>query len=159
MSALPPKTDIERHDWHVRFVPIGDMLAKARIRANAHWKAQWSFVCARKKAVGGEPFAGGPRQTTAIVANGGACRADRATPIEVAHADRQNPPGPSRARFAAVDGGRRCCGAVSGCAGGAWQKRLRNRATALASASRPRQCRGAVRTRVHVRPRPRCAAK
>jgi hypothetical protein len=47
-------------------VPIGDMLAKARIRANGHWKAQWSFVCARKKAVGGEPFAGGPRQTTAI---------------------------------------------------------------------------------------------
>jgi uncharacterized protein len=33
----------------------------------------------------GEPFAGGPRQTTAIVASGGACRADRATPIEVAH--------------------------------------------------------------------------
>jgi uncharacterized protein len=48
-----------------------------------HWKAQWSFVCARKTTVGGEPFAGGPRQTTAIVANGGACRADRATPIEV----------------------------------------------------------------------------
>ena len=22
MSALPPKADIERHDWHVRFVPI-----------------------------------------------------------------------------------------------------------------------------------------
>src|SRR5262245_27735083 len=21
MSALPPKADIERHDWHVRFVP------------------------------------------------------------------------------------------------------------------------------------------
>src|SRR6516165_4658167 len=67
-------------------LPIGDMLAKARIRANAHWKAQWSFVCARKKAVGGEPFAGSPRQTTAIVANGGACRADRATPIEDAQA-------------------------------------------------------------------------
>src|SRR5215203_2997021 len=61
---------------------------------------------------GGEPFAGGRRQTTAIVANGGACRADRAPPIEVAYADRQNLPGPSRARFAAVDGGRRCCGAV-----------------------------------------------
>src|SRR3954470_6364163 len=92
--------------------PIGDMFAKARIRASGHWKAQWSFACARKKTVGGEPFAGGPRQTTAVVANGGASRADRATPIEVAHADRQNPPGPSRARFAAVDGGRRCCGAV-----------------------------------------------
>lgn len=38
----------------------------------------------RKNAVGGEPFAGGPRQTTAIVANGGAGRADRATLIEVA---------------------------------------------------------------------------
>jgi hypothetical protein len=49
-----------------QYLPIGDMLAKARIRANGHWKAQWSFVCARKKAVGGEPFAGGPRQTTAI---------------------------------------------------------------------------------------------
>jgi hypothetical protein len=22
MSALPPKADIKRHDWHVRFVPI-----------------------------------------------------------------------------------------------------------------------------------------
>jgi len=22
MSALPLKADIERHDWHVRFVPI-----------------------------------------------------------------------------------------------------------------------------------------
>jgi len=22
MSALPPKADIERHSWHVRFVPI-----------------------------------------------------------------------------------------------------------------------------------------
>ena len=29
-----------------RFVPKGDMLAKARIRANA----QWSFVCVRKRS-------------------------------------------------------------------------------------------------------------
>lgn len=91
------------------------MFAKARILANAHWKAQWSFVLARKEAVGGEPFARGPRQTTAIVANGGSRRADRATPIEVAHievahADRQNPPGPSRARFAVSMAG----GAVAG---------------------------------------------
>jgi len=93
--------------WVIHVIPA---ILACPVRPN--WKAQWSFVCARKKAVGGEPFAGGPRQTTAIVANGGACRADRATPIEVAHADRQNPPAPSRARFAAVDGGRRCCGAV-----------------------------------------------
>jgi TPR repeat protein len=52
------------------------MLAKARTRASAHWKAQWSFACARKKAIGGEPFAVGPRQTTAIVAT-----AARAAPI------------------------------------------------------------------------------
>jgi len=63
-------------------------------------------------AVGGEPFAGGPRQTSRHRRDGRACRADRETPIEVAHADRPNPPGPSRARFAAADGGRRCCGAV-----------------------------------------------
>src|SRR5262249_20315208 len=25
MSALPRKADIERHDWHVRFVPVGDI--------------------------------------------------------------------------------------------------------------------------------------
>src|SRR5215831_14757246 len=25
MSALPPKADIERHDWHVRFVPTADL--------------------------------------------------------------------------------------------------------------------------------------
>ena len=30
MSALPPKADIERHDWHVRFVPK----ANIRIAAN-----------------------------------------------------------------------------------------------------------------------------
>jgi hypothetical protein len=71
-----PNSDNPRTALHVRKVPIGDMLAKARIRAH-----QWSFICARRKAVGGEPFAGGPRQTTAIAANGDACRADRATPI------------------------------------------------------------------------------
>jgi hypothetical protein len=32
MSALPPKADIERHDWHVRFVPKADI----RIAANQH---------------------------------------------------------------------------------------------------------------------------
>jgi hypothetical protein len=85
VSAIHPIATEQRTSLDVRNVPVGDMLARARIRANAHWKAQWSFVCARKKAVGGEPFAGGPRQTTAIVASGGACRADRATPIEVAH--------------------------------------------------------------------------
>jgi uncharacterized protein len=51
------------------------MLAKARIRANGR-----SFVSA--EAVGGEPFAGGPRQTSRHRRDGGACRADRATPIE-----------------------------------------------------------------------------
>jgi hypothetical protein len=25
MSALPPKADIERHDWHVRFVQKADI--------------------------------------------------------------------------------------------------------------------------------------
>ena len=24
LSVLPPKADIERHDWHVRFVPKAD---------------------------------------------------------------------------------------------------------------------------------------
>jgi hypothetical protein len=37
-----------------------------------------------KRAVGREPLRRGPRRTTAFVANGGACRAGRATPIEVA---------------------------------------------------------------------------
>ena len=45
MSGLPPGADIARPPRHVRNVPIGDMLAKARIRANA----QWSFVCVRKR--------------------------------------------------------------------------------------------------------------
>jgi len=34
-SALPPKADIERHDWHVRFLPIGDIASRysnAKIR-------------------------------------------------------------------------------------------------------------------------------
>ena len=35
-----------------------------------------------QEAVGGEPFAGGPRQTSRHHRDGGACRADRATPIE-----------------------------------------------------------------------------
>jgi len=29
MSALPPKADIERHGWHVRFVPKADKRAAA----------------------------------------------------------------------------------------------------------------------------------
>src|SRR5262249_22546710 len=29
MSALPPKADIERHDWHVRFVPKADLRTAA----------------------------------------------------------------------------------------------------------------------------------
>jgi hypothetical protein len=29
MSALPPKADIERHDWHVRFVPLSDICSAA----------------------------------------------------------------------------------------------------------------------------------
>jgi len=29
MSALPPKADIERHDWHVRFVPKADICTAA----------------------------------------------------------------------------------------------------------------------------------
>lgn len=65
-----PKPDIN----FGREVPTGDVLAKARIRASEHRKAQRSFVCARKKGIGGEPFTSGPRQTTAIVANRGACR-------------------------------------------------------------------------------------
>jgi len=34
-SDLPPKADIERHDWHVRFLPIGDIASRysnAKIR-------------------------------------------------------------------------------------------------------------------------------
>src|SRR5262249_2315695 len=30
MSALPPKADIERHDWHVRFVPKADSCTAAK---------------------------------------------------------------------------------------------------------------------------------
>src|SRR5262249_10101139 len=29
LSALPPKADIERHDWHVRFVPKADICSAA----------------------------------------------------------------------------------------------------------------------------------
>jgi len=29
MSALPPKADIERHDWYVHFVPKADICAMA----------------------------------------------------------------------------------------------------------------------------------
>lgn len=43
--ALPLSTDSVRAPRHVRKVQIGDMLAKARIRANA----QWSFVYVRKR--------------------------------------------------------------------------------------------------------------
>ena len=33
MSALPPKADIEGHDWHVCFVPKADIIPpKADIR-------------------------------------------------------------------------------------------------------------------------------
>src|SRR4051812_48906717 len=76
MSALTPMGRLSGHSEIDALCPIGDMLAKARIRANAHWEAQWSFVCVRKSAVGGDPFVGGPRQTTAIVAT-----AARAAPI------------------------------------------------------------------------------
>ena len=44
MSAYPP-TAQKRKSHEVREGPIGDVLAKARIRANA----QWSFVCVRKR--------------------------------------------------------------------------------------------------------------
>src|SRR6516164_8640844 len=30
MSALPPKADIERHDWYVRFVPKADSCTAAK---------------------------------------------------------------------------------------------------------------------------------
>ena len=32
MSALPPKADIERYVWHVRFVPKADKCAAANAR-------------------------------------------------------------------------------------------------------------------------------
>src|SRR5262249_3419867 len=49
MSALPRKRTSSRQSRDVRLVPIGDMLAKARIRANAHWKHNGrSFVPARR---------------------------------------------------------------------------------------------------------------
>ena len=31
MSALPPKADIERHEWHVRFVPKADITRCSKI--------------------------------------------------------------------------------------------------------------------------------
>jgi tetratricopeptide (TPR) repeat protein len=45
-------------------------------------------LCPRKRAVGSELLRRGPRPTTAIVADGGACRAGRATPIEVVYTNR-----------------------------------------------------------------------
>ena len=30
LPALPPKADIERHDWHVRFVPKADICSAAK---------------------------------------------------------------------------------------------------------------------------------
>ena len=75
--------------------------------------------------------------------DGGACCADFATPIEVAHADRQNPRGPSRFRFALSMAG----GAVAGPledAQAAYGKSDHATARRLWSASRPGQCRGAV---------------
>src|SRR6516164_4456390 len=33
MSALPPKADIERHDWHVCFVPKADKCTAAKSTA------------------------------------------------------------------------------------------------------------------------------
>src|SRR5215813_6919469 len=33
MSALPPKADIERHDWHVRFVPLEDICSAANLHS------------------------------------------------------------------------------------------------------------------------------
>lgn len=108
MSAIVRTTDPSRTLPHVRDVPTGDMLAKARIRANA----QWSFVCVRKRQSAVNLSRAALDKTSCHRRDGGACRADRATPIVVSHADRPNPAGPSRARFAAVDGGRRCCGAA-----------------------------------------------
>src|SRR5262245_48876734 len=41
MSALPPKADIERHDWHVRFVPCVDGSELARLFFTfAGWSVQ-----------------------------------------------------------------------------------------------------------------------
>src|SRR5215831_18885080 len=41
MSALPPKADIERHDWHVRFVPCVDGSGLARLFFTfAGWSVQ-----------------------------------------------------------------------------------------------------------------------
>src|SRR5215813_12882291 len=41
MSALPPKADIERHDWHVRFVPKADERAAAKFRIRSPRGAKW----------------------------------------------------------------------------------------------------------------------
>ena len=40
MSALPPKADIPESDWHVRFVPIGDIRALNR---DAEVLPKWSL--------------------------------------------------------------------------------------------------------------------
>src|SRR5262245_42931777 len=36
MSALPPKADIRRHDWHVRFVPLTDIGTPRRLGVQAY---------------------------------------------------------------------------------------------------------------------------
>jgi hypothetical protein len=58
MSALISKADIDPRPAEVGYVQISDVLAKAGIRTNAHWKVQWgSFVPTRSRH--SEPFAGG----------------------------------------------------------------------------------------------------
>ena len=37
MSALPPKADIAKHYWHVRFVPIADIVPLKIFRAEIGW--------------------------------------------------------------------------------------------------------------------------
>jgi len=41
MSALPPKADIERHDWHVCFVPICDIARLLNHLVGTRLQRQW----------------------------------------------------------------------------------------------------------------------
>src|SRR5215813_3920982 len=70
MSALPPKADIERPDWHVRFVPCVDGSELAKLFFTfAGWSVQPCVrpVRAAHKAAGHNAFRGsGPGQNRAF---------------------------------------------------------------------------------------------
>jgi hypothetical protein len=48
MSAIPPKVDIRRRDWHLRFVPTPDMLTlNARVLSAQYSSKDTAFAFPR----------------------------------------------------------------------------------------------------------------